>query len=54
MVDWLVAIRAAGSALGKARPQTSLESGNLELRSERIIFGLDLGVGQQTSLKLLE
>jgi len=27
---------------------------NLELRSERVVFGLDLRVGQQTSLKFLE
>src|SRR5262245_51869017 len=42
--------------LGEPRSQASPEQfgGNLELRSERIILGLDLGVGKQTSLELLE
>jgi hypothetical protein len=28
--------------------------GNLELRSERVIFGLDLGVGEQTGFQFFE
>src|SRR6266702_2168896 len=42
--------------LGEASSQASTEQlgGNLEFRSERVILGLDLGVGQQTSLELLE
>src|SRR3984893_9198924 len=42
--------------LGEASTQTRPEQlgGNLELRSERIILGLDFWVGQQTSLELLE
>src|SRR5712691_11129004 len=42
--------------LGEACSQASLEQlgGNLELRSERVILGLDLGVGEQTSLEFLE
>src|SRR6266849_1312944 len=47
---------ASQFSLREARPQTSLEQfgRNLELRSERVILGLDLGVGQQASLELLE
>jgi hypothetical protein len=42
--------------LGEARPQPSPEQlgGNLELRSERVILGLDPGVGEQTGFQLFE
>ena len=52
MVDWLVPIRALG--LRQARAQASPEQlgGNLELRRERIILGLDLRVGEQAGLQL--
>src|SRR5712691_11918516 len=42
--------------LGQPGPQASPEQlrGNLELGSERVILGLDLRVGQQAGLELLE
>jgi hypothetical protein len=42
--------------LGEASAQPSLQQfgGNLELRRERIILGLDLGVGEQPRLELFD
>ena len=42
--------------LGQPGPQASLDQlgGNLELRGERVVFGLDLGVGEQTRLELFD
>src|SRR5713226_8184296 len=42
--------------LGQAGAQASPQQlgGNLELGGERVVFGLDLGISEQTSLELLE
>src|SRR5258705_6903228 len=55
MVDWLVPILAASSACDRpAQASPEQLGGNLELRSERVILGLDLGVGEQAGLELFE
>jgi hypothetical protein len=41
-----------GEACAKASPEQL--GGNLELRGERVILGLDLGVGEQAGLELFE